>query len=197
MAAGQTPYTPKRVVSFAYQLMFQTGLFLNYCKIWRRKDPADKTWTAFKIFFATSHQEWRESQVTTAGAFFQTANAAVYHQYTVKAIANLATAMASDRSAIAVLTATDSTLTTDLTAYQAKLIAALQEVTKLSNQNSELRRQKSNQPASKPMNTHYYWTHGYKCDHPGFKCPAPGAGHDPKAISKDTKGGTTQTARPL
>ena len=90
-AAGQTPHTPNKVVNIAYQLMFQTGLFLNNCKIWCHKDPADKTWTAFKIFFATSHQEWWESQVTTAGAGFQTANTAVYHQDTVEAIANLAT----------------------------------------------------------------------------------------------------------
>ena len=76
-AAGQTPYTHEQVVAVAYQLVFQTGLFLDDCKIWRRKDPADKTWTAFKIFFATSHQECQELQVTTAGACFQTANAAV------------------------------------------------------------------------------------------------------------------------
>ena len=76
-AACQTPYTSEQVVAVAYQLVSQTGLFLKDCKIWRRKDPADKTWTAFKIFFATSHQEWRESQVITAGAGFQTANSAV------------------------------------------------------------------------------------------------------------------------
>ena len=43
VAAGQTPYTHEQVVVVAYQLVFQTGLFLDDCKIWRRKDPADKT----------------------------------------------------------------------------------------------------------------------------------------------------------
>ena len=77
-AASQTPYTPKQVVAVAYQLVFQTGLFRGDCKIWRRKGPADKTWTAFKILFATSHQEWQESQVTTASTSFKNANSAVY-----------------------------------------------------------------------------------------------------------------------
>ena len=69
-AADQNLYTIEQVVAVAYQLVFQTGLFLDDCKIWRHKDPADKTWTAFKIFFATSHQEWQELQVTTASAGF-------------------------------------------------------------------------------------------------------------------------------
>ena len=167
-AAGQTLYTPDQVVAVDYQLVFQTVLFLNDCKIWRHKYPADRTWTAFKIFFATSHHEWQESQVTTTGAGFQTANDAVYHQDTVEDISNLAKATVSDHASIASLTATNSTLATELMACQANLVAALQEVTKLSNQNSELRRRKSNQHVSKPTNTHYCWTHGYKCDHSGF-----------------------------
>ena len=31
-ASGNTPYTPLQVVSIAYQLLFQTGMFTNYCK---------------------------------------------------------------------------------------------------------------------------------------------------------------------
>ena len=194
-------YTPEQVVVVTYQLVFQIDLFLDNCNILRRKEPADKTWTAFKVFFESSHQDWQELQVTTAGAGFQTANAAVYHQDTVEAIANLATATSSDRAAVAVLSATNITLSTDLMVCQAKLAVALQDVTKISNQNSDLRRQAANQtkfnPASKPTNQHYYWNHGYKCDHPGFTCPAPGAGHEPKVARRDTKGGTTQTAEPL
>ena len=124
-AAGQTPYTPEQVVVVAYQLVFQTCLFLDDCNIWRRKDPADKTCTAFNIFFTISQQEWQESQVTTAGASFQTANTAVYQQDTVEAITNLATATDSDRSAVADLTATKRTLTTDIKACQSKIISSL------------------------------------------------------------------------
>ena len=54
--------------------MFQTGIFNDDCKLWRRQ-PADvKTWNHFKEFFATAHQEWRESQTTNAGAVFQSGN---------------------------------------------------------------------------------------------------------------------------
>ena len=42
-SAGQTPYTPKQVGAVAYQLVLQTGLFFDNCKIWHRKDLADKT----------------------------------------------------------------------------------------------------------------------------------------------------------
>ena len=93
--------------------MFQTGIFNDDCKLWQRQ-PADvKTWTHFKEFFATAHQEWRESQTTTAGAVFQSGNHAyqlanhVYQNETVEAIANLATATASDRASVAALTACD------------------------------------------------------------------------------------------
>ena len=56
---GDTPYTPAQVVGINFQLVFQTGIFNDNCKLWRRQ-PADvKTWTRFKDVFATSHQEWR------------------------------------------------------------------------------------------------------------------------------------------
>ena len=73
-SAGDTPYTLAQVVGIAFQLVFQTGIFNNNCKLWRRQPEDVKTWTRFKEFFATAHQEWRESQTTTAGAVFQSSN---------------------------------------------------------------------------------------------------------------------------
>ena len=47
-SSGDTTYTPDQVVGITFQLMFQTGLFNNNCKLWQRQ-PADvKTWTRFK-----------------------------------------------------------------------------------------------------------------------------------------------------
>ena len=57
----KTQYTSDQVFTVAYQLVFQTGLFLDDCKICHCKDPTNKSWNAFKIFFLTSHQEWRNS----------------------------------------------------------------------------------------------------------------------------------------
>ena len=103
-SAGDTPYTPAQVVGIDFQLVFQTGLFNDDCKLWRRQPANVKTWTYFKEFFATAHQEWRESQTTTAGTVSQSGNHAyqsanhVYQNETVESIANLATATASDRA---------------------------------------------------------------------------------------------------
>ena len=71
---GDTPYTPAQVVAIAFQIFFQTGLFNDDLKLWRRQPADNKTWTHFKVFFATAHQEWRELQTTMAGAIFQSAN---------------------------------------------------------------------------------------------------------------------------
>ena len=75
-STGDTPYTPAQVVAIALQILFQTGLFNENCKFWRRQPADDKTWTRFKEFFATAHQEWRELQTTTTGAVFQSPNRA-------------------------------------------------------------------------------------------------------------------------
>ena len=68
------PYSLAQVVVIAFQLVFQTGISNDDCKLWLRQ-PADvNTWTRFKEFFTTAHKEWRESQTTTAGAVFQSGN---------------------------------------------------------------------------------------------------------------------------
>ena len=55
-AAGNTPYTPLQVLVTAFQLVFQTGIYANDCKEWKRKPAAAKTWTGFKTFFAAANQ---------------------------------------------------------------------------------------------------------------------------------------------
>ena len=136
-SARDTPYTPAQVVTIAFQILLQTGIFNDECKIWRRQPADNKTWTRFKELFATAHQGWRKSQKTTAGAVFQSANHAyqsanhAYQNETVESITNLETATASDRAAVAALTATNSTLTTDCTSTHAQLLIALQDISKL------------------------------------------------------------------
>ena len=55
-SAGDTPYNPAQVVGIAFQLVFQTGIFKNDCKLWRRQPEGVKTWTHFNEIFATAHQ---------------------------------------------------------------------------------------------------------------------------------------------
>ena len=114
-ASGETPYTPKQVVTMTYQLVFQTCLFLDDCKFRKHKTEANRTWTNFKSHFSGPHQEWHKTQDTTASAGFQSANLA-YQQDTVYAIANLATATASDCASVATLSATNITMAAEISA---------------------------------------------------------------------------------
>ena len=41
--AGHNPYIPLQVVTNAFQLVSQTGMFVRDCKEWKRTTPADKT----------------------------------------------------------------------------------------------------------------------------------------------------------
>ena len=80
-ATGNTPYTLLQVVDIAFQLIFQTGMLNENCKLWKRRYPADKTCTVFKIVFSTAHQELLDPQATTVGAGYHAANH-VNHQAT-------------------------------------------------------------------------------------------------------------------
>ena len=48
-AAGNTPYSLEQVLGIAFQLVYQSGLFVDDCKSWKRLPMQQKTWTAFKI----------------------------------------------------------------------------------------------------------------------------------------------------
>ena len=122
----------------AFQIVYQTGLFVDNCKARKRLPTQQKTWTGFKIFFATDHNEWRESQITTTGAEFHSATllqeedkTQLDQQETVGAIANLATATARNCYTLATLTSTNRTLTSALIACQLQLVEAMQNVAKL------------------------------------------------------------------
>ena len=47
VAAGNTPYTPLQVVGIDFQFIFQTVLFNDDCKLWKLRDPSNKTYTQF------------------------------------------------------------------------------------------------------------------------------------------------------
>ena len=151
-------------------------MFNDDCKLWKRRDPADKTWTKFKTFFATALQELWESQATTAGANYHAANHVdqqaanhVYRQETVDAISNLAIATASNHVLVATLTATNSTLAAALAMINSKLVTALQDFSRLTGTIAELRRKleypnTETTPEVGWAKRHYCWTCGYACE---------------------------------
>jgi hypothetical protein len=215
-AAANAAYTGPQIVAYAYNTILQTGLFTDACRDWRRRPAAQKTWPTFKADFSLAHQEMRESQTTTQGAGFHSANAALtadFQQQTFEALANLATATESDRSAVSNLTGTNSALTTQLASTNAKLDTALADIAALrlelsaSRNNNNRRnihgdgnwshnrnRNDNNRGPTvrKYFNENYCWTHGYHIanDHTSQTCRAPKDGHRNCATRAKTMNGS-------
>jgi hypothetical protein len=59
-AAGNQAYTAQQIVSNAYSLIHNTGMFIDACCEWRRHPDNEKTWTNFKTHFAQAHTELGE-----------------------------------------------------------------------------------------------------------------------------------------
>ena len=75
-AHDNTPYTQEQIVNTAYSIVFNTGQFEDGCKTWRKRiAPLLQDWPSFKIFFAEAYNDWRETQKTSAGNIYATANA--------------------------------------------------------------------------------------------------------------------------
>ena len=193
--AGRIAYTAAQVVTNAYSLIFNTGLFPESCREWRRKLDDDKNWANFKIHFTEAHQDWRLAQGTAQTAGYHGANNAMdsFVNDTADAFANLATATASDRQMMADLTATNK----DLTQLVSKRDA------ELSTLKAKLRSLQSNprNPSGTPRerdstkcrynNENYCWTHGWDIHntHTSQSCNYPAEGHIRDATRADTKGG--------
>jgi small-conductance mechanosensitive channel len=112
----------------------------------------------------------------------------------IDAIANLATATAEDRRAVANLTDTNATLTKELATSNGKLVSALTLVNTLTKQLSDLRgnHHPRTPPFGPPERKHYCWTCGYRCEHSSWLCPTPAAGHQTRAKAADPMKGSTK-----
>ena len=123
-------------MSIEFTMVENAGIYYDGVKEWRRKDTADKTWEAFKKFFAREFREIRIQPRTSASEGYGTttnmrgghANAAEFErqQQQVEALANLATATAADSQAVAELSISNTTLTHELRTATAT-IATLQQ----------------------------------------------------------------------
>ena len=54
-AVGNMPYTPTQIVNAAYNLLFDTGVFADECKEWRKRLAAEQTWENLKTAFIQAH----------------------------------------------------------------------------------------------------------------------------------------------
>jgi hypothetical protein len=102
----------------AYTLIFNMGLFPDACRAWQSRAISGKTWAQFKLDFATAHREFRLTNQTAQQSGFRSANMMIEQgrdesmQDMVDAIAQLATATASDRGTVETLTTTNAKLAT-------------------------------------------------------------------------------------
>jgi hypothetical protein len=118
------------IINVAYTLVFNTGLCPDACRAWQSRTTAAKTWAQFKIDVATAHREFRLTNQTAHQSGFHSANMMIeqgrddsMHE-TAEAIAQLATATASDRGTVATLITTNAKISNQLEAAHA-LIAQL------------------------------------------------------------------------
>jgi hypothetical protein len=118
--AGGQPYDNAMIINVAYTLIFNTGLFPDACRAWQSRAIAEKTWSQFKIDFATAHREFRLTNQTAQQSGFHSASMMIEQGQpesmhgTAEAIAQLATATASDHSTVATLTTTNAKRATQL-----------------------------------------------------------------------------------
>jgi hypothetical protein len=137
--AGGQPYGAAMIINVAYTLGFNTGLFPDACRAWQSRAIARKTWAQFKLDFATAHREFRLTNQTAQQSGFHSANMMIEQEHdesmqdTVDAIAQLATATASDRGTVATLTTTNAKLATQLVATYAQIAQLKNEIATLKN----------------------------------------------------------------
>jgi hypothetical protein len=118
--SGKRMFNPQQI-NVGYAKIFAKGHFMSACRLWNEKPSAEKTWTHFKSHFAAAHRQHKQIQGESAATSgYHSANAAMTQnedqmaEATIGALANLATATAADRGAVAALTQANSRLAKQL-----------------------------------------------------------------------------------
>lgn len=193
---GGAPYTPDQIINNVFNIVFKTGMYFDDCKLWNRKATADKTYENMKEHFLQAQQELRAQQQTTQhGGYAHFAANDNLHEQTATALANLATANASDREAFSALVTNNSQLTEQLNKALteiAKLNKTIQNLStnhRSSNNNTQNNSNRNSQFRAQPKS--YCWTHGYKVskNHNSRNCNARANGHQENATLENNMGG--------
>ena len=143
---GQVAFTPDQILQTVYHAVSTSGYYNDPCKEWRKKQVADKTWPAFKRFFAAEYHDLKEQQkVNTSQANFHTANAVMDIS---TALDNLALAATTDRDIVSQLTSTNQQLTATNKMLTEQLSAAIAT-------NAQLVKQLENNPTNIEHNQHH------------------------------------------
>jgi hypothetical protein len=183
------------IINVAYTPIFNTGLFLDTCRAWQSRAIAGKTWDQFKIDFATAYREFRLTSQTAQQSGFHSANMMIEQSQpesmneTAAAIAQLATATASDRGTVATLTTTNDKLASQLEAANALIAQLKNDIATLNNKIKPV--WQGQRPVRTTNNDSYCWSHGYQVakSHTSATCNMKNSGHQDAAIKSSTMGG--------
>ena len=196
-AAGQ-PYSNNQLLTTVYNLVYTTGLFFDDCKAWNRLPANQKTMEHFKTTFQQAQRELCDQQRTAQQAGFQangiwcqpTTNNDNPLQETAEALANLATATASDRQALQNLTNTVKELSNQIKAKDKQI----DELIKAMNRNSTSSTNKKRTRWEKKDCSSYCHTHGYLVGpkHNSETCRQPGPNHNRNATRQNPMGGNLE-----
>jgi hypothetical protein len=160
------------------------------------QNVAGKTWAQFKLDFATAQCEFRLTNLAAKQqSGFHSANMMIEKgrketmQGTVDAIAQLATATASDRGTVATLTTTNAKLATQLEAAQAQIAQLKDEIAAVKNKIKPA--WQGQRPIKTTNNGSYCWSHGYQVakSHTSATCNMKKSGHKDAATKNNPMGG--------
>jgi hypothetical protein len=204
---GQVPFTPTQIVQTAYHAVSKSGLYNDACKEWHRKPVANRTWVAFKPFFATEYNDLKEQQkLNTNQNNFHGANSAID---LTTAIDSLAMAATTDREVMAQLTCTNQQLVHTNQQLTEQLRQAIAELAQHKKQTAYKPKPTTTTktalpaPGARPPFDHaaweltldplgYCWTHGYKVvrGHNSQDCKRKIEGHQDAATRANNMGGS-------
>jgi hypothetical protein len=193
--AGGQPYGAAMIVKVAYTLVFNMGLFPDVCRAWQSSAISAKTWSQFKIDFATAHREIRLTNQTAQQSGFHSASMMIEQglddsmQETAEAIAQLSTATASDWGTVATLTTTNAKLANQLEAAHALIAQLKSEIVTLK---TKIKPAWQGQRTARTTNNNSYcWSHGYQVSksHTSATCNVRKTRHEEAATKIDTMGG--------
>ena len=188
-AAGNTPFTNEQIVNSAYNLVFDTGMFTDECKEWRKKEATNKTWAEFKRKFTEAHQDLQESQATARSTGYAGyANAVTQETEALEALAQLANATTVDCATITTLTQQVKELQDENKKLNAKLVETLEKLSQMCGTTPTAQ-------TPKKRERFYCWSCGSRSNHKGKDCKKKKEGHQDEATENNKMGSSTNRFR--
>jgi hypothetical protein len=183
LTADDQPYGAAMIVTVAYTLVFNTGLFPDACHAWQSRVIEAKTWAQFKIDFATAHHKYCLTNQTAQQSGFHRAHMMIEQgrydsvQETADSIVQVAKARTSYWGTVATLTTTNAKLANQLEAANALIAQLKSEIARLKNKIKPV--WQGQRPARTTNNDSYCWSHGYQVakSHNSATCNVRKTGH--------------------